>query len=373
MIKFGIVSYNMYCNFTNYGSALQSYALYTIINRIGKDRFNAILVDYCPKSHLDKDPLNPIKNMWDTDEESILMCNLSMPAIRENYKKFTDFYRNMFTISSKYTYENFDDIVEKDNINAFVCGSDTIFCIEEFNGFDDGYYANFPCMRNGFTISYAASFGDSNFNELNEKELVKRLYNFKSLGIRENRMIPFIKKETDIPCEQTIDPTLLLKKEDYDKLATERIVKEKYILLYARRYDKGMFDYADKIAKRLDCKVVNISLRASYKDKHMMFYNAGVEEFLSLVKHSEYVVTNSFHGLIFAVQFSKKFTVFTREQAGNKIAELLDLFGLQERHIKFCDENFDDLIDYEKVHSRISNARKNSIMFLSEALNNYFL
>jgi len=56
MRTFGIVSYNIYCNFTNCGSALQSWALGQVIQRLG---FNAKLIDYCP----DADPLNPFKLM----------------------------------------------------------------------------------------------------------------------------------------------------------------------------------------------------------------------------------------------------------------------------------------------------------------------
>ena len=36
MKRFGIVSYNIYCNFTNYGSALQSYALQQAANAVGE-------------------------------------------------------------------------------------------------------------------------------------------------------------------------------------------------------------------------------------------------------------------------------------------------------------------------------------------------
>ena len=36
MKTFGIVSYNKYANLTNYGSALQSWALNTAINKLGE-------------------------------------------------------------------------------------------------------------------------------------------------------------------------------------------------------------------------------------------------------------------------------------------------------------------------------------------------
>lgn len=74
--RFGIISYNIYCNFTNYGSALQSWALSKAIDRV--PNCHAVLVDYCPEVLADKDPLNPFKNMWDKDEVSQKMFELTM-------------------------------------------------------------------------------------------------------------------------------------------------------------------------------------------------------------------------------------------------------------------------------------------------------
>lgn len=82
MIRIGIVSYNIYCNFTNYGSALQSWALYQSIKRISPDLYQPVLVDYCPDSLSDKDPLNPFSNMWDQDQnpEKCVSC-LFLPFV----------------------------------------------------------------------------------------------------------------------------------------------------------------------------------------------------------------------------------------------------------------------------------------------------
>lgn len=69
--KIGTISYNIYCNFTNYGSALQTWALHQAIKKVTGDMIKSVLVDYCPEILVDKDPLNPFANMWDKDEESL--------------------------------------------------------------------------------------------------------------------------------------------------------------------------------------------------------------------------------------------------------------------------------------------------------------
>lgn len=369
MKKLGVVSYNIHCNFTNYGSALQSWALCQVIGRLG---YSPVLMDYCPDVLRDKNPLDPFRHMWDKDEESRRMCELTMPAIRENYWKFDKFYREKFNLSKgAYTSDDFNDCVKQENLDGFVCGSDTIFCIDEFHGFEDGYYANYSCMRNN-SVAYAASFGDSHFRDSDYDILNKRLLNFKSIGLRENWMVPYVRSHVQVPVERVIDPTLLLTSDDYNTIATNDASANEgeYLLIYTRRYNPELEKFAIEYAREKNLKVVEISLRATNRDRgHRMRYDAGVEEFLSLVRNASMVATNSFHGLIFAVQYSRPFVVFSREQGNSKISEVLDLFGLNSRLMTTSAQNSDAPIDYENVHARIRKARRQSLDFLQESLN----
>lgn len=364
MKRIGTISYNIYCNFTNYGSALQTWALHQAIKKLGH---TPVLVDYCPEILADKDPLNPFGNMWDKDEESRRMVELTMPAIYTNYGKFDRFYHERFTRTARsYTSANFDSIARDEKLEGFVCGSDTIFCPDEF-GFDDGYYANYPGMRRR-SVSYAASFGDPHFTAETYAVLNERIRNFKALGIREEQMIPYLKEHTDAPVRRVVDPTLLLKADEYECITDDRQYREKYLLIYARRYSPVMEAYAENLAKKNGWKIVDISLRAINAERgHIMRYDAGVEEFLSLVKNAEYVVTNSFHGMIFSVQFRRPFVIFSREQCDNKIEELLTLFGLSDRMLVKGDEPFAE-INYDKVHRNIQSAREESLSFLKMEL-----
>lgn len=326
MKNVGIVSYNIYCNFTNYGSALQSWALCRTIKRLG---YEPILMDYCPDVLKDKNPLNPFKNMWDKDEESHRMCELTMPAIRENYTKFDRFYHERFNRSrSAYTSKNFNECVEREGLDGFVCGADTIFCVDEF-GIDDGYYANYDCMKRN-SIAYSASFGDSHFTSETYMMLDQRLMNFKAIGIRESGMVPYLQKKVHVPVSQVVDPTLLLSATDFDELSVEPENKEPYLLLYARRHNPAMQKYATELAMRKGWRIVEISLRATNAELgHEMRYDAGVEEFIGLVKNAAYLVTNSYHGMIVAIHYETPFVIFSREQCDTKIDEVLDFLSLK--------------------------------------------
>ncbi len=293
-----------------------------------------------------------------------------MPAIRENYVKFDRFYHEECNLSEgSYTSSNFDDSLAAEGLDGYVCGSDTIFCIREFDGFDDGYFANFPAMRNR-SISYAASFGDVDWTEDEINTLKERLENFKALGVREGGAdFEWIQANVDVPVTRVLDPTLLLTGADYSPIVGEPQMDEPYVLLYSRRYNPAMETYADRVAKRLGCKVVDISLRATNAERgHVMRYDAGVEEFLALTKEARYVVTNSFHGLIFAAQMHTPFSVFSREQADTKISQLLAWLGLSNRAMVSGDEDVSLEMNFNDMESRLAGLRESSLSYLRGGL-----
>ena len=135
-------------------------------------------------------------------------------------------------------------------------------------------------MKRKKNIAVSASFGDAEFSSKDLEILKERLKNFSAIAVRENMHFDILTEfgPSDVIC--SIDPTLLLDVKDYDKLIEKCKIKKnkkKYLL------------------------------RATNFYKHKMAYNTGVEEFLSLVKHAEYIVTNSYHGGIFSIQYRKNF------------------------------------------------------------------
>ena len=367
MKKVGIVSYNMYGNFTNYGSALQSYALHRAIDKLSPGELQSVIVDYCPDVLADKDILNPFKNMWDQDADAQERCRLSMPAIKVNYHKFLNFYKNNYRITKgKYTSNNFNESLILENLSGYVCGSDTVFAVPEF-GFDDGFYANYSVMRNR-SVAYAASFGDYDIPEEHLPELKTKLNNFNAIALREMDKQPIVSSIFKKPLYKVVDPTLLLTPEEYNDLIIDPEMSKPYLLLYSRRANKAMDEFAEKYAIEHNLEIVEISLNASNANKNIMRYDAGVEEFLGLVKNAEIVVTNSFHGMIFAVQFKRPFITFSRKLCDTKIEEMLSLFGIEGRLFKTGNEPFPNIIDYRVVHNRINLKRRESITVLNEVL-----
>lgn len=117
---------------------------------------------------------------------------------------------------------------------------------------------------------------------------------------------------------------------------------------------------------------MEISLRATNSELgHIMRYDAGVEEFLGLVKNAAVVITNSFHGMIFAVQFRRPFVAFSRDQCSSKIQELLNIFGLKDKLLTKENIPEPEVNDYDEVHRRIDTYRKSSLSFLEKEIRKY--
>ena len=372
-VNVGIVTYtSIYCNFTNYGTVLQAWALMKAIKKLSCPDMNYIpyLVNYCPDSMKDKSPLDPFRNMWNKDKESIRMCKATMPAIKENFKKIQNFYKdNMNLTKFIYDIDNYSENTYMEPfIDKFICGSDSIYDKSEF-GMDRFFYADIEFMKNN-SIAYAPSFQDC-FDSFTSDELEilkKYMTNFVAVGIRDKYPLEWLKNNICSDIVQVCDPTLLLSSDNYTEITAEKQEKEKYLLYYSRRYNPEMEKFVEKTAKEKKLKVIEISLRAVNADKHCMKYSAGVEEFLSLVKYADCVVTNSYHCMIFSIIFKRNFYVFSREHCDSKIKELCDELGLSDRF--FIDSNALDKgsIDYNSVSEKLNKIKKKSISFLRESL-----
>ena len=223
-------------------------------------------------------------------------------------------------------------------------------------------------MKNSHTISYAASFGDVVFTDEELAILRSRLQNYKAIAVRENFMLDFIKDNVTVPATQVLDPTLLLTGRDYETIAAERQSEDSYILLYTKKNKKKMEEYADRLAEKLGVKVIEISLRAMNASKHEMRYDAGVEEFITLVRDAECVVTNSFHGAIFGIQMHTPIRVFSREQADSKIDELLGVVGLENNKLVTGEETVPETTDFDEVERKLAVRREASLDYLRKVL-----
>lgn len=379
-MKIGIISYtSLHCNFTNYGTVLQSWALSKAIDRVLKsikdeadeESHEVFLINYCPSAMREMNPLSPFEKMWDTEEEIREQAHRTLPAIKENLKKIEAFYRSKIHLTKReYDANSLDTIFEEEGITCFVVGSDSIWDIQEF-GIDKVFFADTELMRN-HSIAYAPSFQDSIEKYLKDDwEKAKKMIssNFLSISLRDRHAASILQRQSGAVYPVVLDPTLLLLKEDYQEIeCCENIPNSPYILYYSRRYNSQAEAMVEEIAKERNLKVIEISLRAQNTKKHQMRYDAGVEEFISLVKNAELVVTNSFHGVILSIIYRRDFYAYSREHCYSKITELLDSLGLSDRFVSDFNKYEEREIDYVQVYERLSSFRTFSLSYLQNAL-----
>lgn len=364
MKKYGIISYNHYVNFVNFGSILQTYALQQALNQLHVDN---VIVDYTPKSMLHADKDNPMPLFQEVDAVSRHNLELSLPDIHKANQKFDAFWAS----HCRKTEHHYDaDHLSGLNLDGYICGSDTIWNLQEFQGFDPGFWADAPEMRGKHNITYSASIGDGTFSEEEWRITSDKLKNFMHIAMRENTMLPEFESIWGGHVYCTVDPTLLLDCSAYEALEVESSLKPKakYLVLYSRQYNPEMNAYADCLAEKYGLEVVDISLRYLNKDHHIMAYNTGIEEFLDLIHHAEAVVTNSFHGAIFAIQYRRPFHAFFRNGTASKTQFLLDRFGLSGRHVTGTSNLLDSIIDWDAAWESIARQRQESFDYLRMAL-----
>ena len=364
--KVGIVSYNIHYRYSNYGSILQSYALQESIKAYTE--YDPVVIDYCPPGFEKCCPLNPLEFTGDI-ERKYEERRIDIKGIAENEKKIKEFVNIRYNLSKgKYFSSNFNESWIKEDLNAYVCGSDAIWSTEFFGGFDSAFYGEYSCMKNR-SFAYAASFGETSFDDKSRKKMLSYMNNFNMIGIRETIEINHIKKYTNKYIKRVVDPTLLLRVNDYLRIMSRQLIKEPYLLIYTRYNDENMNNFAKKIARDRRIKVISISLLVDKETDFTYLYKAGIEEFLSLIYYAEVIVTNSLHGTIFSVLMEKEFFSFPRIHGDRKIDEFLKMVNLKYRKMTGVTgiENY-SLINYKEVRAILNEYRNTSIEYLKQAL-----
>ena len=170
-----------------------------------------------------------------------------------------------------------------------------------------------------------------------------------------------------------LDPTLLISKEEWHDLVKNNypVKKKKYILVYAFGRSKNIMGLAKSISRKTGYQVVCIS--TTYRKSIHVRYekSVGPEEFLALFKKAEYIITNSFHGTAFAINFNKQF--FTEFLPGSldvnsRLENILQLFGLENRIIIRDTATTETPINYDAVNKILERERKRSIALLKNAV-----
>ena len=355
----------------NFGSALQAYATKTVLNEMGYSP-RIIKVSGSIIGGRDiriKKTLCTIIRMllYSNNKKKVLSSftengksNLDSRVINE----FDSFYKK----SLKPYYISYKKLKREANSPewcAFVCGSDQVWNSSSFY-VDPFYYLDFA--PNSKRIAYAPSFGRDYIPEYNKRKIKKYLDEIQFLSVREKTGKNIIKNLIGKEAEVCLDPTLLLRKDDWNSfLGTKISPRENYILCYfLNKPNKKARDFIHELSN--DSGLEEIFINKPFGDD--VIY-CGPEGFLNCVKNAEYIITDSFHGVAFSLIFNKKFFVFDRqyltENQSTRIKSLLDIIGLPIV-FEFNGKANNVVFDYKRINKTINDERKKSLDYLKKSL-----
>ena len=100
-----------------------------------------------------------------------------------------------------------------------------------------------------------------------------------------------------------------------------------------------------------------------------------VEKWLKGFKDAKFVLTDSFHGMVFAIIYRKPFAVIANKKRGvARFTSLLSAIGLEDRLFFESDlENLDLIVtkcDFEDAERRLYELKNLSLQFLTSNLEN---
>ncbi len=358
----------------NYGTVLQAYALQKHLRAEGYDVQS---IDFSPTIVEKVKNLIKSKNsmtLFSEKFEAMLTkrkANSAKLAVKE--RKFNEFLNSQFNLTKPfYKPEALKELRGK--YDTYICGSDQIWSPMLLN---PAYYFDY-LTENDKKISYACSFAVNQIPN-NKKEKIKGyLTNFNRISVRENKGREIVKDLIGKDVPVLVDPTLLLDKAEWDKLASERIVDKKYVFAYFLTYNQEYFNKAEEIAQQMGCTLVVVpTCKESYSINAEIMQDAGPTDWLSLIANAEAVVTDSFHGCVFSLIYSKQFYVFRRfadsnsKSQNSRVYTLLEEYNLNKCLIEAnspIDKAFIEQDEFLKVTEKISINSNKAKKWLKEAI-----
>ncbi len=341
MKKAGIVTF--YHNSVNFGGVLQAYALCEVLRRNG---IEAEQIPYCYRKRKSEEGiLHKIQRKGITEIITSFTGHLRRKANKQRFlqiqKQKQDAFLPFLTEKiphNKQVYDNTSIAEAVHAYDAFITGSDQVF-----NSYDKTFFLDFvPKGKGKVKLSYAASSAKGFWSE-EEKELIqKALSLFTGISVRDYATAQAVQSVTGKTPETVADPTLLLRKEDWDAIKEPVSVGEKYLLCYFLGDNKKPRKLARAYAAQHGLQLANIPMAGggiAAADKHFgkAMYDVSPPQFLSLIENAEAVFTDSFHCTVLSHVYQKNYFVFNRSRTGAMNMRIKDITALFKTEDRFCD------------------------------------
>lgn len=374
-MKIGILTLRLR---TNYGGILQNYALQTVLKKMGHE---PITMKYSIRMSPINKMLSIVKRFYLNIFEEKKLPIKAWPSIKE-YDVIT---QNTSYFVNKYISTTNSVPIRRigrlgTNFKAIVVGSDQVWRPKYAKKIEEFFLKSFQ-INNIRKIAYAASFGTERWEYTSKQteQCAKLAKEFDCISVREDSGVELSRKFFGVDSTHVLDPTMLLDKEDYIRLVE---------LEKMERFKDSLFVYVLDQSKEKERIVHVVSEELGINPFFVMpednFANVGSEyidqcifppvtAWLRGFMDASFVVTDSFHGMVFSIIFNKPFIVIANEERGlNRFTSLLGIFDLENRLVFPSQTAVRDLIrmpiDYIKVNSIKKIEQRKALDFLQNAL-----
>lgn len=364
---------------TNYGAVIAAAVLEDVVENIAGSDYIVETINYNPSKKMPNVLMQHMDSAkmcggWKLYIKSIINSKMNHSSESEKLKRFAVFKNTFLNLTS--VFNDAYKIIGEKNYSAFITGSDIVWGPKRSDNFRaDGYYLKFAKEKGIKTIAYAPSLDNKVDRKLKKLSdcYKENLKNLDCISVREKDSVPFIQALTDKKVYECCDPAFLVDSSYYDNMISIAEIdddNDKYIYVYILEINQDIVDYANKLAKEKNLKICYFSSNHSnYIENSQNCITDGPAEFLYRLKNAEYVLTNSFHCVVFSLMFKKKFLSFTRSGVSIKSTNLLEKFGLTDRIVTAENKlNIDDEIDFEKTNAIINEMKAESIDYLKNSL-----
>lgn len=364
----------------NYGSLLQAFALQEYISQMGYDSH----IVWCDEGmikgrdvRLKKLFVMCIRMIW---RPRLFRKGFGTYAAAFNRnldkatkQKFLQFTQENLRIR-KYSIRRLRRLAKTDEYQAFVCGSDQIWNATAMY-VDPLYYLRFAPRQK--RVAYAPSFGKDEIPPYNKKVIKKYMSEIPQLSIRERQGQRIIKELIDRDVPVMIDPTLLFDREFWlKKVSTQK--KTPYLLLYfLDRPSDVIKQQIQNLINLLNVEVIVVPNKEAWHDSlpKVNFEPSGPFNFVELIANAELVCTDSFHGMVFAINLNVPFIIFQREYGkasdqSSRIESLLDIVGLKKRFVRSGAELPDNIqsINFNRANEVLVEKRNEAHDYLMHSI-----
>lgn len=288
--------------------------------------------------------------------------------------RFNQFRKRFLSSETPITYYSLEELKSfPPNSDCYLVGSDQTWNPLIAKELLPAFFLDFGDEKQKRT-SYATSIGLREWpgsKVIKEEDIIKCLSRFDTLLLREDSAIEIVKERWGKVAEKVVDPVLLFP--DYSELiGTPKESDE--IIVYKLIDDSYFYDQAFRLSKKMNLPIRSIGsvrrpkgFRASYPE--------GVTDWVRRLATAKFLLTDSFHGTVFALLYHRPFIVYVGDPARlTRISELLSNVGLEDRILSH-NSSFEEfinltkkIIDWNKVDKYLAALREQSIALLQKAL-----